>query len=122
MAIDSKNQLALHQSRKNQLDVSSLYVESFLGSLDPIADYTRAACPTCNHQPDSPLFAKHNGEYAYCPECDHVFLQNPLSAEKLIKFYTDYPTSSLEWHQNESEFYRSIYQRGIDLFSPHRNG
>ena len=122
MAIDSKNQLALHQSRKNQLDRSSLYIESFLGSLDPIADYTRAACPTCNHQPDSPLFAKHNGEYAYCPECDHVFLQNPLSAEKLIKFYTDYPTSSLEWHQNESEFYRSIYQRGIDLFSPHRNG
>lgn len=122
MAIDTKNQLALHQARKSQLERSNLYIESFLGSLDPIVDHTRAACPTCNHRPDSPLFVKNKGEYAYCSLCDHIFLQNPLTSEKLIKFYTNYPTSSLEWHQNESEFYRSIYQRGIDLFSPHRDG
>ena len=122
MAIDTKNQLALHQARKSQLERSSLYIESFLGSLDPIADHTRAACPTCNHRPDSPLFIKNKGEYAYCSQCNHIFLRNPLTSEKLIKFYTNYPTSSLEWHQNESDFYRSIYQRGIDLFSPHRDG
>jgi SAM-dependent methyltransferase len=121
MAIDTKDQRALHQTRKSQLDRSSFYIESFLGSLDPIADHERATCPTCNYNPDSPLFIKRKGEYSYCPQCDHIFLLNPLAAEKLISFYTDYPTSSLEWHQNESEFYRRIYQRGIDLFRPHRN-
>jgi SAM-dependent methyltransferase len=122
MPIDTTNQLALHQARKSQLDRSSLYIESFLGGLDPMADHARVACPTCNYQPDAPLFTKHKGEYAHCPQCDHIFLLNPLISEKLISFYTNYPTSSLEWHQNESEFYRRIYQRGIKLFNPHRGG
>jgi len=122
MAIDSKNQHALHQARKSQLERSSLYIESFQSALDTTSDYERACCPTCNYQPDHPLFVKNRGEYAYCPECDHVFLLNPLTDQKLIQFYTDYPTSSLEWHQNESDFYSRIYQRGIELFGPHRSG
>lgn len=122
MALDSKNQLALHQARKKQLDRSSQYINAFLAGLNPETDYTKAACPTCNCQRNEPLFTKSIGEYAYCPKCDHIFLLNPLSPEKLIEFYANYPTSSLEWHQNESEFYRRIYQIGIELFDSHRNG
>ena len=122
MPIDTTNQTALHKARVSQLDRSSRYIEAFLASLDPMVDHARVACPTCNHQPDAPLFTKHIGEYAHCPQCDHIFLLNPLSPEKLISFYTNYPTSSLEWHQNESDFYRRIYQKGIKLFSPHCSG
>lgn len=119
MAIDTSNQLALHQARRSQLDRSSVYIDSFLAALDPIADHERVPCPTCNHLPAAPLFTKHKGEYAHCPNCEHIFLLNPLISRKLISFYTNYPTSSLEWHQNESEFYRRIYQRGIKLLRPH---
>ncbi|MCP9787669.1 methyltransferase domain-containing protein [Cyanobium sp. Maggiore-St4-Cus] len=122
MPVDTTNQLALHNARKSQLDRSSLYIETFLAGLDPMGDHARVACPTCHHQPDGPLFKKRKGEYAHCPQCDHIFLLNPLAPEKLISFYTNYPTSSLEWHQNESDFYRRIYQRGIKLFSPHCSG
>lgn len=122
MALDSNNQLGLHQARKAQLDRSSQYIDAFLTGLNPDADYTKVSCPTCGYQPDAPLFIKSKGEYAYCPHCDHIFLQNPLTLENLIKFYSNYPTSSLEWHQNESEFYRRIYQRGISLFDAYRHG
>lgn len=122
MAIDSSDQLSLHKARKSQLDRSSLYIEAFLADLDPIADHARATCPTCNHLPEAPLFTKNKGEYGHCPKCDHIFLLNPLIPKKLISFYTNYPTSSLEWHQNEAEFYRCIYQRGIKLFGRHCGG
>jgi 2-polyprenyl-3-methyl-5-hydroxy-6-metoxy-1,4-benzoquinol methylase len=122
MALDSENQLALHQARTIQLDQSSQYINAFLAGLDPETDYTKASCPTCNFEPNEPLFTKSNGEYAYCPQCDHIFLLNPLSLERLIEFYANYPTSSLEWHLNESAFYRRIYQAGIELFDPYRNG
>jgi len=122
MALDSENQLALHQARKVQLGRSRQYIDLFLAGLDPDTDYTREPCPTCNYQPDESLFTKSSGDYAYCPRCDHIFLVNPISQEKLIEFYANYPTSSLEWHQNESEFYKRIYQQGIELIEPHRNG
>jgi SAM-dependent methyltransferase len=119
MALETKNQFALHQARKSQLQRSSLYTETFLAALDPAIDRELVACPTCNYQPDSPLFTKRKGEYGYCPQCNHIFLLNPLSPEMLIRFYANYPTSSLEWHQNESEFYRKIYQLGFKLFGPY---
>ena len=30
-----------------------------------------------------------------------------------MSFYAGYPTNTLEWHQNESEFYRRIYLKGL---------
>jgi len=32
----------------------------------------------------------------------------------LIEFHDNYPTSSLEWYQDEPEIFRYIYQPGID--------
>jgi 2-polyprenyl-3-methyl-5-hydroxy-6-metoxy-1,4-benzoquinol methylase len=122
MALDTPNQRALHQARQSQLENSSRYVDCFLENLNLETDYNSAACPTCGLRPGKALFTKRQGLYSHCHYCQHIFLSNPLRSEKLLEFYAGYPTSSLEWHLNESEFYRRIYQRGLDLIKPHCQG
>lgn len=122
MSVDTKNQHALHQARQVQLDKSCAYIKNFLSQTNRVRDYEQSACPTCLHEASQPLFSKNNGRYCYCPECKHIYLSNPLSEKKLIEFYKGYPTSSLEWHQNESEFYQKIYQQGLDMIKPHCKG
>jgi len=115
MLLDTPNQHALHQARKVQLNKFSKYVKQFLTKIDPELDFESNSCSTCDRLPDAPLFTKNGGTYCYCPDCRHIFLSNPLNEEKLLEFYSNYPTSSLEWHQNESEFYRKIYSKGLAL-------
>lgn len=121
MAVDTQNQSELHKARKNQLDKSSEYIKRFLATVNQSSDFEVAHCPTCGYIPDEPLFSKNNGEYCYCPSCDHIFLKNPLKLDKLIEFYSGYPTSSLEWHHNESEFYSKIYHKGLSVLNLSRN-
>lgn len=115
MLLDTPNQLALHLARKVQLDKSSRYVEQFLANIDPKLDFEIASCPICDSTPEAPLFTKNGGKYCFCQSCKHIFLSNPLSEAKLLNFYSGYPTSSLEWHQNESDFYKKIYIKGLEL-------
>jgi len=113
MIIETTNQLALHQARQDQFVNSRSYTESFLSSLDKVKDYDYRDCPTCGHKADDPIFIKNQGAYCYCPSCRHIYLSNQLSSEKLLAFYSGYPTSTLEWHLNETEFYRRIYLKGL---------
>jgi len=116
MPIETKDQHALHQARQTQLNKSSAYIEKFLGSKNRIEDYEESACPTCSQVASKELFSKNKG--CYCPGCQHIYLSNPLKEEELIKFYSGYPTSSLEWHHNESDFYRQIYEKGLNMIKP----
>ncbi|MBD2548376.1 methyltransferase domain-containing protein [Microcystis elabens FACHB-917] len=115
MVLDTPNQLALHRARQVQINTYSKYIEEFLNNINPKLDCENASCPTCNFTADAPLFTKNSGTYCFCPSCQHIFLSNPLSEAQLLRFYADYPTSSLEWHQNESDFYRNIYIKGLAL-------
>ena len=122
MPLDTENQLSLHQARRVQLDKSGVFVQDFLEGLSYDRDYDQVSCPTCDHNASSPIFTKNKGIYSYCDNCCHIYLSNPLKPERLIEFYAGYPTSSLEWHQNESDFYTRIYQRGLDLIQPSLSG
>jgi SAM-dependent methyltransferase len=122
MSIETQDQFALHQARQQQLIRSSKYIKDFLGQSDQILDYEQSPCPTCGQDANRVLFSKNNGHYSYCPGCKHIYLLNPLKEEKLIKFYTGYPTSSLEWHRSESDFYRRIYQKGLEMIKPLSKG
>jgi len=113
MTIETTNQLALHQARQDQLVNSHSYTDSFLSSLDKVKDYEYRDCPTCGHKADDPIFTRNHGAYCYCPNCRHIYLSNQLSSDKLLAFYSGYPTSTLEWHRNENEFYRRIYLKGL---------
>lgn len=115
MPSDSENQLCLHQARQVQINISAKYTQKFLEQISPETDYEQSKCPTCDQAASRPLFVKNNGRYCFCSSCNHVYLSNPLKQERLIEFYAGYPTSSLDWHRNESEFYKSIYNKGLDL-------
>jgi len=115
MTIDTKDQLQLHQARQQQLSKSADYTQDFLSHIKPDTDYDHSNCPTCGKAPTRPLFTKNNGQYCHCPSCNHIYLANPLKQVRLIEFYAGYPTSSLDWHQNENDFYGRIYNKGLDL-------
>jgi len=117
MAINTEDQAKLHSERQQQLDKSSEYIKSFRSKLVSSDAYKTNNCPTCDNPNPHYLFTKNGGEYAYCPNCEHVFLRTSLKHEYLIDFYSNYPTSSLDWHKNESEFYTNIYTSGLDLIS-----
>lgn len=115
MVFDTKQQSVLHKSRKLQLDKSASYTKQFIDGLDRKNAYIIVNCPTCNLHSSHLLFKKNGGQYVYCNNCEHVYLENQLKESILFEFYAKYPTSSLEWHINESDFYRKIYLSGLDL-------
>lgn len=118
MSLDTPVQSSLHQARQKQLNISQYYTETFIEKLDPHNTYKIVACPTCGNENSKVVFTKQKGEYAYCNNCEHIFLKNQLMDNHLLRFYEDYPTSSLEWHDNESTFYRNIYNSGLSLVTP----
>lgn len=120
MTLETSNQLTLHKERQKQLSKSSEFVDSFLRNLPQKDAYQLNKCPTCGSEDSSKLFKKNGGEYAFCGKCDHIFLLNSLKPEYLIDFYKNYPTSSLDWHKNESEFYSKIYNHGLDLIESYK--
>jgi|GEM_PF-6308198 len=114
MTIETTNQLGLHKARQSQLVNSDKYTNDFLSSLEQVKDYEHISCPTCGYKSDDYLFVKRGGRYTYCPKCEHIFLSNCLTQDLLLRFYAGYPTNTLEWHTNESEFYRRIYLNGLN--------
>ena len=115
MLIESSNQSKLHADRQKQLNRSSDYINSFLKALEGVDAYQSNNCPTCGSANKRILFVKNGGEYAFCSNCEHVYLSKSFKPEYLIDFYSNYPTSSLDWHKNESEFYTRIYNSGLDM-------
>ena len=122
MLIESSDQVKLHSDRQKQLQESSNYITAFLNSLEPNDAYNANSCPTCKNNNTQFVFAKNGGEYSYCRSCEHVFLSKSLKASHLIDFYTNYPTSSMDWHKSESMFYSRIYNAGIDMINTYQNG
>ncbi len=114
MSLDTQNQAQLHTARQDQLNKSELFIKNFLANVSSVDNYQINSCPTCGNVKAAVLFQKNGGDYAYCTKCTHIFLKKSLVPEKLIQFYTEYPTSSLDWHKNESEFYQNIYNHGLD--------
>ena len=118
MSLETPDQYLLHQTRQDQLDKSSSYINEFLQSYCcDSSSYVTKSCPTCGNVSAQVLFTKNNGQYAYCANCEHIFLKSSLRADLLLEFYKNYPTSSLDWHINESSFYQRIYKSGIDVIS-----
>jgi len=121
MTIDTKDQLQLHHARQKQLSKSAVYTQDFLRHINADTDYEHSNCPTCGQAADQPLFIKNNGQYCYCSRCNHIYLSNPLNQDQLIEFYAGYPTSSLDWHRKENDFYSKIYNKGLDLIGGPNN-
>ena len=115
MILETGNQSKLHSERQLQLSKSSQYIKDFLDARKDPSFYKHNSCPTCGIDSTKFLFKKNSGEYSYCQNCEHIYLSKSLSSEHLLEFYTNYPTSSLDWHLNESDFYTRVYNSGLDM-------
>lgn len=114
---------ALHNAREIQRNKLKEYKKRFFGesSFNPHL-HESATCPTCHSSPENIIIKKGFGEYAHCPQCDHIYLSNPLTDEATLEFYKNYPSNTLEWHTTETDFYDRIYSKGLDAIRPFAAG
>lgn len=122
MSMDTSDQKSLHKARQAQTDSLSEYVRNFLSKAHRSDISEKVSCPTCGQDNSSHVFSKNGGEYTYCPNCEHIYLSNPFTEETLLKFYSGYPSNTLSWHLNETDFYRTVYQKGLDLLLTYNTG
>lgn len=120
MSVETANQLDFHNAREVQRRNLKDYKSTFFQKYNITEDSAReqSSCPTCGLFTDNVLFTKDDGRYKHCPNCDHIYLSNPLNNEFLIKYYTNYPANTLSWHNTESEFYERIYNKGLSMLNP----
>lgn len=70
-------------------------------------------CPVCQSEESSTVFTKNGGCYVRCSTCTMIYLNPVLKDWKLQEYYRNNGISQAESHSLESEFYQSIYLRGL---------
>ena len=71
-------------------------------------------CPTCKENYEQFLFLKDGGRYVKCTHCDMVYLNPVFKDENLEKYYRNNHDLQSEIVANDSEFYTTIYGKGLD--------
>lgn len=71
------------------------------------------ACPVCGKQQTRQLFVKYGFIHAECPRCSHIFVQNRLREEALLKLYADSEADRLSRQRQTtpviSEYWTRVY-------------
>ncbi len=122
---ESRNARTLHQGRKFSYDRVSAYRARFI---DPATGrfYDRLLrtrdCPVCGGSDHVEAFTKDGGTTVRCMTCSMVFLNPCFTDEALAEYYRDLDTGQADITALESDFYRAIYGRGLDLIEGHRRG
>ena len=78
-------------------------------------------CPVCSSVDHQEIFIKNGGRYVSCKECTMVFLNPVFKDEKLVEYYINNNTHQALAHDEDSEFYRNIYNSGLDLIGKHKD-
>ncbi len=106
----------LHEGRRQAYESVDAYRRSFIDpSTGLIAEkYTEyRACPVCEATSDRKIFVKNGGTYVKCGACGMFYLNPVFKDDELRKYYENNTSFQASAHVNESEFYRSIYSRGL---------
>lgn len=107
----------LHEGRRQMYESVAAYHLSFVDpSTGLIADkFTEyRACPVCEATTDRKLFIKNGGTYVKCSACGMIYLNPGFKDDDLRKYYENNTAVQATAHENESEFYRSIYAKGLN--------
>jgi len=106
----------LHEGRRQGYESVEAYRRSFIDPSTGLVavKYTEhRACPVCEAASDRRIFVKNGGTYVKCGACGMVYL-NPVFTDNALRTYYENNTSvQASAHVNESEFYRSIYSKGL---------
>ena len=121
-SLDTSDAKQLHDSRQKMYEVTDSYRESFI---DPETGQLRAriseqrACPVCGSQDHSELFRKNGGRYVRCQSCNMLYLNPVLKDAELALYYQNNNAAQALAHVEEADFYRRIYNAGLDLMGQH---
>lgn len=106
----------LHENRRQIYESDDAYRRSFVSaSTNLIADeYTEYRnCPVCEAASDRKIFVKNGGTYVKCGMCGMIYLNPVFKDDELRKYYENNIATQVAAHASESEFYRSIYTKGL---------
>lgn len=107
---------ALHQSRRQMYETIDAYRRSFVDSVNGQIAKTYVeirACPVCNSTDAHTMFIKNGGTYVKCKSCGMVYLNPVFKDEALQEYYRNNSMIQAEAHLSESDFYTSIYEKGL---------
>lgn len=110
----------LHEGRQFMYDKGKKYNSQFLDSATGLckAEFLEErACPVCGFEKYCLLFIRGGGRYAACQRCGMVFLNPVFTDRALADFYSGNTTIQADVILNESDFYRSIYIKGLATIS-----
>jgi len=120
--LDTPDAQQLHKLRKTMYASTDTYRKSFI---DPATGQLYAqhaeerSCPVCGSNDHYVLFKKNGGRYVRCQSCDMVFLNPVLKDSELARYYQNNTAGQAMAHAGEADFYRRIYNVGIDLMVQH---
>ena len=119
-AIRESDATELHRRRKKMYDTTDAYRRSFI---DPttglVAEYLthHRPCPVCAADAPRRMFEKNGGTYVKCGDCGMVYLNPVFKDDALVEYYKNNSSCQASAHESESDFYNSIYSRGLDVLS-----
>ncbi|MFA5935776.1 MAG: class I SAM-dependent methyltransferase [Patescibacteria group bacterium] len=125
MKEESTNAKELHEKRAFSYTRVQEYHNQFIdpttGAFDQKYLRTRA-CPVCAETADVVLFKKSGGTYVKCRTCSMVYT-NPVFTDEALKiYYTNLDTGQGDIVADENDFYREIYQKGLQAISGIKSG
>lgn len=120
MKNESKNAQQLHKGRKFMYDKIYDYHRKFIDKKTG-KFFTKLTekrnCPVCESSNLIPIFNKSGGTYVKCSSCTMIFT-NPVFKDKALEnYYIKLNTGQATVVQNESDFYREIYTKGLNTIS-----
>jgi SAM-dependent methyltransferase len=117
MSLEKKTR-DIHLSRKKMWDES---MKNHLRYLDPNTglfnqDFMEfRKCPVCAESNASVLFQKSGSFYERCQICGLVFLNPVMKDDHLEDYYRNNHQVQSEVVENDSAFYRSLYNSGLEI-------
>jgi 2-polyprenyl-3-methyl-5-hydroxy-6-metoxy-1,4-benzoquinol methylase len=120
MIQSSNNEAALHAGRVSGYEEAEAYRRSFIdSSTGRIREelVEKRDCPVCASGHKETLFEKDGGTYHRCHSCHLIYLDPVLTDSCLAEYYRGNNEVQAESHEREDDFYRAIYNHGLDLVS-----
>ena len=121
LAIGAKK---LHEGRQFMYDAAKAYHDTFkdlsTGLYRQEFLETRS-CPVCKSNASKQIFTADGGVYVKCEPCEMVYLNPVFKDDALTKFYQNNNEVQSQVVSNEGDFYRIIYQKGLDAITRTRS-
>jgi len=124
MKTESKDAKSLHKKREfsyKKMESYNHLIDPKTNGLYPVFSKKRV-CPVCKSNNYKKLFNRRGGIYVKCNSCSMVYTNPVFKPENLKKYYEDLDTGIGEIIENEKDFYREMYELGLNTIEKFKKG